>query len=114
MHKLNYIIYIPPQVIKLKYFMNLRDKDNLRRKDKSAVPKVSFLRRFHSSLFVQKESLSERPNSPRGTYSSNTLVHEELSTYESVDRDCVRNHPNFMRGNKIEVEPTSTVLLLAT
>ena len=27
--------------------MNLREKDNLRRKDKSAVPKVSFLRRFH-------------------------------------------------------------------
>ena len=27
--------------------MNLRDKDNLRRKDTSAVPKVSFLRRFH-------------------------------------------------------------------
>ena len=47
MHKLHYSIYIPPQVIKLKYFMNLRDKDNLRRKDKSSVPKVSFLRRFH-------------------------------------------------------------------
>ena len=26
------------------------------------------------NVFVQKEALSERPNSPRGTYSSNTLV----------------------------------------
>ena len=52
MHKLHYIIYIPPQVIKSKYFMNLRDKDNLRRKDKSAVPKVSFVRRFHCSWII--------------------------------------------------------------
>ena len=42
MHKLHYITYISPHYIKLKYFMNLQDKDNLRRKDKSSVPKVSF------------------------------------------------------------------------
>ena len=35
--------------------MNLRDRDNLRRKDKKPVPKVSFVRRFdciHKQLDV--------------------------------------------------------------
>ena len=53
MYKLHYITYIPPQVIKS---INLRDKDNLRRKDKSAVPKVSFLRRFHCISALWKPS----------------------------------------------------------
>ena len=51
MHKLYYITYTPSHYI-VKYFMNLREKDNLRRKDKSAVPKVSFIRRYHCTFKV--------------------------------------------------------------
>ena len=66
----SYITYIPPHYIKLKYFMNLRDKDNLRRKDKSAVPKVSFLRRFHCNYNYKRVG--------RLIFSTNISIHNNL------------------------------------
>jgi len=33
--------------------LNLPPKDNLRKEDKSSAPKVSFIRRFHCTLFAK-------------------------------------------------------------
>ena len=64
-----------------KYFMNLRDKDNLRRKDTSTVPKVSFLQRFH--CIVQKyHNLSIRRDSTN-THIKNAAM-SPLDTFSAL------------------------------
>ena len=54
MYLLHYLYLLPClNNIYKQNMVNLRDRDNLRRKDKRPVPKVSFVRRFDCSYFYE-------------------------------------------------------------